>query len=416
MTDAPPRIAILTSGYLPVIDGVTVSLHERLLRLSAWGYPTLVLCPSYESAARHYPDWRGHTGAVLPGIEVLPLPSQPFFGLEWDRNPSWASRSIVRDKLREFRPEFFVVIEPERQSLGYRGRPGLRAARREKIPVAAEYHTNFVDYLDDWLPLPRWLRQLCMAVVRRYVALIYNGYAATFTASDAAKAKVSWTGIGNAVSGPFIGIDTRKFHPASKDRALLAEKFGIRSADDQVIVTFLGRLTPDKGWRFLLDALPALASRIAPERVLPVVAGDGQMADEIKMRLGAVFPALRMLGRVAPADVPDLLRHSDLHVTSSEKETLGLTVLEAQACGIPVLVPRIGSFLQTVSDGVSGLLYENRNGEDFVGKLVTLVGDADLRRRLGAAGPTNVRQRDWDEATHAWIKALAALSPKAARI
>ncbi len=103
------RLAIITSGYFPVIDGVTVSLHERLRRLSAWGHEVLVVAPDYARAARFYPDWARHIGEIFPGITVRSVPSGPFAGLEWESNPTPGAARELEKYLSEFQPEILHI-------------------------------------------------------------------------------------------------------------------------------------------------------------------------------------------------------------------------------------------------------------------------------------------------------------------
>ena len=70
------KIAIITSGFLPVIDGVTVSGLSRLQRLSQWGHQVLLFCPDYSALEDVYPNWRDYTGQILPGVRIINLPDR----------------------------------------------------------------------------------------------------------------------------------------------------------------------------------------------------------------------------------------------------------------------------------------------------------------------------------------------------
>jgi glycosyltransferase involved in cell wall biosynthesis len=94
--------------------------------------------------------------------------------------------------------------------------------------------------------------------------------------------------------------------------------------------------------------------------------------------------------------MPLLYANSDLHVTTSEKETRGLTILEAFASGITVLAPKAGGVVENIDHGVNGLLYEPQNIEDFQKKLLHLVRDPVLRSDLGAKGVQGMDRYHWD--------------------
>jgi glycosyltransferase involved in cell wall biosynthesis len=96
--------------------------------------------------------------------------------------------------------------------------------------------------------------------------------------------------------------------------------------------------------------------------------------------------------------VPSLLANCDLHITTSEKETFGLTVLEALASGIPVLAPRKGGVIENIQDGENGFLYNPGDQGDFLKKLQYLLQDPSLRTRMGQKGRENVMGYSWDYA------------------
>lgn len=178
---------------------------------------------------------------------------------------------------------------------------------------------------------------------------------------------------------------------------------------------FLGRLYPDKGWDFTLDAFKVLAEQIDLNRVALIVAGDGPMRQEIADKLGKLTPNLHLLGRVAPEDVPALLANCNLHVTASEKETRGLTILEAFAAGIPVLAPNSGGVIENIQDGTNGLLYTPGDRLEYTHKLKTLVENDSLRQAMGARAVALVEEYDWEQAIQnlvdIWQEQIDRLSP-----
>ncbi|MGL5134703.1 MAG: glycosyltransferase, partial [Planktothrix sp.] len=89
--------------------------------------------------------------------------------------------------------------------------------------------------------------------------------------------------------------------------------------------------------------------------------------------------------------------NSDIHITTSERESRGLTVLEAFASGIPVLVPRAGGLVENVIDGENGFLYTPQDPEDFTHKLKQLIEDPLLRKTLGNRGIESVGNYSWDQ-------------------
>ncbi|MBD2157203.1 glycosyltransferase [Leptolyngbya sp. FACHB-16] len=400
------KISIVTSGFLPVIDGVTVTVAERIKRLSTLGHSVQVLCPDYQAIATVYPNWQDYVGNLLPGVQVVSLPSEPFMGVEFERNISGKAGSALEAAIQSFQPDIIHVDEPDRIFLGLGSIPAVKLAKRDRIPCVSFYHTNFLEYMEDFLPLPtgaiaplRWLAK--HFITRR----VYNAYDATLVASPTTLHKVQHWGLHNAVYGPFLGVDPVAFGKVMQESNFWQTHYGLPDLSNSLKLLFLGRLTPDKGWGFLLKALSGWEPQGASTRKLAVIiAGDGELKQKIGDRLQQSGIAVYFLGRVPPEQVPALLAHSDIHVSASRKETWGLTALEASAAGIPVLAPRAGGFIDSVQDEKTGLLFEPENSKNFLTKLQRLADDPALRHALGQQGRHYANELNWDRAVDALVQ------------
>jgi glycosyltransferase involved in cell wall biosynthesis len=102
---------------------------------------------------------------------------------------------------------------------------------------------------------------------------------------------------------------------------------------------------------------------------------------------GPVNPFTRYIGWQSQADLPQRLRQADMLVFPTiAEEALGRSAVEAMGCGIPVIASRIGGLPYTVTDGLTGLLFEPGNPDDLASQIETLLDDPALRRRMGDAG------------------------------
>jgi glycosyltransferase involved in cell wall biosynthesis len=402
------KVALISSGYLPVVDGVTITLHQRLKHLSQQGHDVLLLCPDYGSLEAVYPDLRSHVGTILPQVRVVGLPSTAFMDLEFERNISKDAALQITQELEQFQPDIIQVDEPERIEMGLGQVPGLDYARRSQTPCLGFYHTHFVEYLEDYFPLPSFLMRGLQWYIGRKIAKIYNQYDATLVASRTAAEKVAQMGIRNGLQGEFLGVDLAQFDPQvnlqMRSPKFFAEKYGISGLEDKIKVLFLGRLTPDKGWNFLLNVLPQLMEKLEGDRVAFLIAGDGQMRSQLEAKLKQALPHIHFLGRIPPDAVPAYLCNGDLHVTASEKETRGLTILEAFAAGIPVLAPRAGGAIDTIQDGETGYLFTPGDQQDFLEKLTKLIQQSAQRQQMGMQARSAVEQYSWHHAVDELVK------------
>ena len=389
------KIAIITSGFLPVIDGVTVSGMQRVRKLSQWGHDVVLFCPDYSAISRIYPNWKDYTGKILPGVRVVSLASTFFMDLDFERNVSPFSYGTLNRELEAFQPDIVHVDEPERMFFGFFRIPGVSYARRAKIPCVGFFRTNFLEYVEDYLPLPGFILSVIKYFFKKIIVWVYSAYDVTLVSSKITHSKLIQLGFRNTRYGNLLGFEQKMFAAAQREPDFFKARYQFDPAQ-KVTLLFLGRLTPDKGWDFTLEAL----ARLTPanrEKIALIVVGDGPIRDEIANRLNQLNITAHILGRVAPEDVPMLLANSDLHVTTSTKETRGLTILESFAAGTPVLAPNAGGVVENIEDSWNGMLFEPDNLQDFEQKLSTLVQNHDLRQEMGRNARSCVGLYSWDE-------------------
>ncbi|MBE9079410.1 glycosyltransferase [Romeria aff. gracilis LEGE 07310] len=390
------KIALVTSGFLPVVDGVTVTVFNRLQQLSQQGHQVRVFCPDYSAIAAIYPHWQDDVGAILPGVEVIPLPSEPFIGVAFERNLARAALKPLQQALETFQPDVIHVDEPDRIFLGMLTAPGVAFAQQHNIPCTAFLHTNFIEYIEDFSPLPTWTLGSLQWGSQQIIHRVFNAYDRTLVANGVTETMARQMGIRNVRRGDFLGVDLDRYRPSDLAPDFFQTHYGLPAVDPQTKLIFLGRLTPDKGWKFALKAFAKLADSL--NNVAILIAGDGELQAEIQAGFQQLGLNAYFLGRIAPAAVPPLLVNGDLHVTTSTKETFGLTVLEAMAAGIPAIAPRAGGVVETLRDGETGYLFTPGDEADFGQKLLRLIGQPDLRQALGQRGRAVAAQQSWERA------------------
>ncbi|AFZ33890.1 glycosyl transferase group 1 [Stanieria cyanosphaera PCC 7437] len=392
------KIAIITSGFLPVIDGVTVSGWNRIQKLSEWGHQVLLFCPDYSAIASIYPNWQDFTGNILPGVRVVNLKSTPFF-VEFERNVAFYSYSKLQDELEKFKPDIIHVDEPERLFVGFWRIAGKDYAKKHYIPCISFFRTNFLEYLEDFFPLPTALLNFLKYIVRKLILFVYNSYDLTLVTSKITEPKIKDIGIKNICYSNLLGFDSSKYNLQLRQTNFFKTNYNLPELDNKIKLVFLGRLTPDKGWSFTLKTFPKLFQTIDKNKIAILIIGDGEMKTEICQTISQFTPHFYCFGRVVPEEIPLLLVNSDFHVTTSEKETRGLTVLEAFAANIPVLAPRAGGVVENIQDGINGFLFTPQDQDDFIHKLKILVENQSLRQQMGIQGRKSVIGKySWEQA------------------
>jgi D-inositol-3-phosphate glycosyltransferase len=206
------------------------------------------------------------------------------------------------------------------------------------------------------------------------------------------------------------GVDTNLFLPGDQVAARAA--LGL---DDQPRLLYVGRLAPIKGLETLLDAIARL--RAAGTRVhLSIVGGDADEPlngheGELRARLARLDlgGAVTFVGAQPQERLRAWYVAADTTVLPSHYESFGMVAMEAMACGVPVVASRVGGLQTTVRDGVTGLLVPDHDPAALAGALDRLLGDADLRFRLGREGVQWAARHRWPCIAEAVCREYAAL-------
>jgi glycosyltransferase involved in cell wall biosynthesis len=195
------------------------------------------------------------------------------------------------------------------------------------------------------------------------------------------------------------GVDAARFRA---DPAAPRTAADWRAPSGGARVVTLGRLVPRKG----VDTVIAALAQV-PDAQL-IVAG-GPAADQLDRdpevrrlrgcaRAAGVGDRVVFAGRVRHDDVPELLRSADVVVSDPWYEPFGIVPLEAMACGSAVVASAVGGHLDTVQDGVTGLLVPPRDPGALAERIARLLAQPRLRAELGGAGLRRVRTRySWDQ-------------------
>jgi glycosyltransferase involved in cell wall biosynthesis len=182
----------------------------------------------------------------------------------------------------------------------------------------------------------------------------------------------------------------------------LPERVGDEAVPAEVL--YAGRLSPEKGVLELLEATRGLklvgarAGRAPPRAQPRAAAAPGPLRDRV--------PAAR--GFVQHDELQRLYARAAVLACPSRREGFGVACLEALAHGRPVVATRVGGLLDLVVDGETGLVVPPRDAAALRSALERLLGDPELRRKLGGAGRERARMHfSWEKVTDATLDAYA---------
>lgn len=243
---------------------------------------------------------------------------------------------------------------------------------------------------------------------RRSAKAIFGGAAVLMTNSawtrDLALAILGDLGLdghGQRLRIVHLGTDPTRFRPGV-DTGELRHRLDLPDGGGRWLLT-VARLEPHKGVDTVIRALPAIVEQAADVRY--AVAGSGperERLEKLAHKTG-VAERVRFLSEVSERDLPALYNLATLYVGASRRaerigvEGFGLALVEASACGLPVVAGNSGGVPDAVRDGETGFLVPAEDPAAFAAAICRLLGDPDLVGRMGAAGRRAVETYfNWD--------------------
>lgn len=205
-----------------------------------------------------------------------------------------------------------------------------------------------------------------------------------------------------------VGVDTELFKPnpsfeqqnysiagGNAEKRALPKKNGKVFMENCYAILTVARLHKYKGIEYLIEAMHFL--RGMPEAKLYIL-GKGQEEVSLKRRvkrLGLERNVAFLHASIPNYEMPFLYRECDVYVQPSIIEPYGIAVLEAMACGKPVIGTRVGGMLDTVKDGETGFLVEPGNAEEIADRIMSLRYE-NKRMKMG------IRAREWVVENFEW--------------
>jgi D-inositol-3-phosphate glycosyltransferase len=204
------------------------------------------------------------------------------------------------------------------------------------------------------------------------------------------------------------GVDLERFRPPCFGRQEAVRRRARRALgmpERGPLVTFVGRVQPLKAPDVLLRAVAALRQqdpRLGGQVTVAVVGGPSGSGLDRPTALVELAAALdisdqvRLLPPLSGPALADAYRASDLVAVPSYNESFGLVALEAQACGTPVVAAAVGGLSTAVRDGVSGVLVDGHDPQDWARVLGRLLAAPDWRAGLSRGAIAHASKFSWD--------------------
>jgi glycosyltransferase involved in cell wall biosynthesis len=258
--------------------------------------------------------------------------------------------------------------------------------RRLGVPIVITLHGFDINVYREWWenrPLVAFERQF----PRRLLELAQRADVHFIAVSEAIKQRAIDYGIpAERIAVCYIGIDLKKFQPSGNP---------VSQREPQIL--FVGRMVEKKGGEFLIRALEQVR-RVVPDAKL-VMAGDGPLLENHRSLARQLGVPVEFLGSVPQSEIRRQIEQSRIFclpsvvASNGDAEGLGISILEAQACGVPVVTSAFGGSTEGIVDGVTGYAFPERDIPALALHLTRLLSDPQLCESMSRAAPRFVAER-----------------------
>lgn len=163
--------------------------------------------------------------------------------------------------------------------------------------------------------------------------------------------------------------------------------------DDDIVIVISGRMTEDKGIFAIIKAIQLQRENAAFAKCRYLLAGDGPAIDVVERELSEELNSGRVLCLGKRSDVLELLVASDIFLFGTLHENLSNALLEAMACGLPVIVTNVGGNPEVVRNNENGYLIPANDPYSICDALLQLISNKEKRKQFGTASKSIIAEK-----------------------
>ena len=161
------------------------------------------------------------------------------------------------------------------------------------------------------------------------------------------------------------------------------------------VIGSIGRLTSEKGHRYLLEAFPAVLRKFPDSKLLLV--GDGNLREKLLMRAKKLGITESVIFLGYKKDIKPLLSIMDIFVFPSLTEGFGMALLEAMAMGVPIIASKVGGIPEIIKEGETGVLVKPKSSSEIAEAIIKLLSEKEISHRMKARSKEEVRRFSVEE-------------------
>lgn len=347
------RIGFMADAYKPHLSGVTNYIHINKLALEKLGHDVFVF--AFGDPQQPHEE---ENVIISPGLAVK---GAYHIGLRYTRRAIELIQSMD-------------VVHLHHPFLS--GRLALRYCKPRGIPLVFTNHTRYDLYFRYYAPfLPAGLG---LFYLKRYLPGFCRRMDLVISPSEGLR-KVSRTwGVDAPIEVIPNGIDLQPFmNPQTR---ITRAELGLQ--DDQVVLLYVGRVVAEKNLGFVFKAFAAVSKYHSHARLMIIGDGDDRPRLERLAGLLEIQEKVLFTGMIPYQDLPAYIHLGDAFVTASTTEVHPFTIIEANACGLPVLGIDSPGVSDTIRDGENGYIVSN-SFDLYVDRMTELITNHKQRTMMG---------------------------------
>jgi len=366
------KIVIFSDNFYPELSGISDSIVTTAKGLAKLGHKICFFVPNYSE--------KNFKTANIESKKEIDLGDRisvkRFFSFFYP-GPTKQSRMVIPTGFRTFTIKKFKPDIIHTQLFFGVGLEALIAAKILKVPFIGTNHTAISEFIRHAPIKGKWLEKAGLKYVNWYYGKC-NFVSAPSQSVFEEMEKFGFKTRHEVISNP---VNTGIFSAFTEyNKSFLKNKFGI---NDKTLV-YAGRFAPEKNIDIIIKAI-ALVKKKIPDIML-AMAGGGSSLETIKnltKELG-VQENVKFLGILSQFDLANLYRVSEIFTITSTSETQSMTLIQAMACGLPVIGVRARALPEYIEN--NGILIEPGDFKGLSEKIVELLENQSLRTELGGRG------------------------------
>jgi len=370
------RIAVVTETYPPEINGVAMTIGRMMEGLRQRGHHVQLVRPR-QSPQEVASNEKAFVEVLAQGMSI-PRYQELKLGLP--------ARSLLLQLWQTQRPDIVHVVTE-----GPLGWSAISAARKLRLPISSDFHTNFDSYSRHYGI--GWLKHPISAYLRK----LHNRSDLTLVPTQAMRSDLSRKGY-QRLHVVARGVDTQLFNPSRRSMEL-RNSWGV--ANNGLAVIHVGRLAPEKNLQLVLRTFKVIVECRPDARL--VFVGDGPE----RAALQKAHPQHIFCGMRSGEDLASHYASGDIFLFPSLTETFGNVTLEAMASGLGVVAYDYAAAGELICSQQNGMLAALGDEAAYIDAALSLATDPPLLAAVRQQAAASIAKHDWEHIYDEFATTLA---------